>query len=123
MFASVGISSGSKRCFAFLIGGAIIFTKNGVTSEFLLNLLFYIIITPVITLTLTKIMYMSENGCALSGGERQRISIARAFLKNAPIILLDEAIASLDAENETAIQTALSKLIQNKTVLVIAHRM
>ena len=66
---------------------------------------------------------IGENGCTLSGGERQRISIARAFLKNAPIILLDEATASLDVENETLIQTALSKLIQNKTVLVIAHRM
>ena len=64
-----------------------------------------------------------ENGCELSGGERQRISIARAFLKDAPIILLDEATASLDVENETAIQTALSRLIRNKTVLVIAHRM
>ncbi|HIZ06371.1 MAG TPA: ABC transporter ATP-binding protein/permease [Candidatus Eubacterium avistercoris] len=66
---------------------------------------------------------IGENGCELSGGERQRISIARAFLKNAPIILLDEATASLDAENETLIQTALSRLIKNKTVLVIAHRM
>ena len=66
---------------------------------------------------------IGENGCALSGGERQRISIARAFLKDAPIILLDEATASLDVENETLIQTALSRLIQNKTVLVIAHRM
>ena len=66
---------------------------------------------------------IGENGCALSGGERQRISIARAFLKNAPIILLDEATASLDVENETAIQQALSRLIQNKTVLIIAHRM
>lgn len=66
---------------------------------------------------------IGENGCQLSGGERQRISIARAFLKNAPIILLDEATASLDVENETLIQTALSRLIQNKTVLVIAHRM
>ena len=66
---------------------------------------------------------IGENGCELSGGERQRISIARAFLKNAPIILLDEATASLDVENETLIQTALSKLIENKTVLVIAHRM
>ena len=66
---------------------------------------------------------IGENGCSLSGGERQRISIARAFLKNAPIILLDEATASLDVENETVIQTALSRLIQNKTVLVIAHRM
>ena len=66
---------------------------------------------------------IGENGCALSGGERQRISIARAFLKNAPIILLDEATASLDVENETLIQTALSRLIKNKTVLVIAHRM
>ena len=64
-----------------------------------------------------------ENGCALSGGERQRISIARAFLKDAPIILLDEATASLDVENETAIQEALSRLIKNKTVLIIAHRM
>ncbi|MDO4345713.1 MAG: ABC transporter ATP-binding protein [Eubacteriales bacterium] len=66
---------------------------------------------------------IGENGCELSGGERQRISIARAFLKNAPIVLLDEATASLDVENETLIQTALSRLIQNKTVLVIAHRM
>lgn len=66
---------------------------------------------------------IGENGCNLSGGERQRISIARAFLKNAPIILLDEATASLDVENETIIQTALSRLIKNKTVLVIAHRM
>lgn len=66
---------------------------------------------------------IGENGCELSGGERQRISIARAFLKDAPIILLDEATASLDVENETAIQSALSRLIRNKTVLVIAHRM
>ena len=66
---------------------------------------------------------IGENGCELSGGERQRISIARAFLKNAPIILLDEATASLDVENETAIQSALSRLIKDKTVLVIAHRM
>lgn len=66
---------------------------------------------------------IGENGCELSGGERQRISIARAFLKNAPIILLDEATASLDVENETLIQTALSRLIEDKTVLVIAHRM
>ena len=276
--------------FAFLIAGALFFTQNGVTNEFLLNLLFYIIITPVISLTLTKIMYMSENGmivadaltridsvlnsapmlettapkhpldssaelnnvhfsydgkqevikgislqikssqtvafvgpsgggkttvsrlatrfwdnqkgtiivggmkvseidpetlmslysiifqdvilfdntimenirlgrkeatdeevlaaarlancdefaeklpdkwntnigengCELSGGERQRISIARAFLKDAPIILLDEATASLDVENETLIQAALSRLIKDKTVLVIAHRM
>ena len=65
---------------------------------------------------------IGENGCELSGGERQRISIARAFLKDAPIILLDEATASLDVENETAIQTALSRLIRNKTVLVLAHR-
>ena len=66
---------------------------------------------------------IGENGCELSGGERQRISIARAFLKDAPIILLDEATAGLDVENETAIQTALSRLIRDKTVLVIAHRM
>lgn len=66
---------------------------------------------------------IGENGCTLSGGERQRISIARAFLKDAPIILLDEATASLDVENETLIQTALSRLIRHKTVLVIAHRM
>ncbi len=66
---------------------------------------------------------IGENGCTLSGGERQRISIARAFLKDAPIILLDEATASLDVENETAVQTALSRLIKNKTVLMIAHRM
>ncbi len=276
--------------FAFLIAGGLLFTKSGVTPEFLLNLLFYIIITPVIALTLTKTMQMSENkmivadalsridsvlnaepvsvsdepqhpkdgsvklsdvhfsydgetevikgvsmdiksgqtvalvgpsgggkstlaslmcrffdvqsgsisvggadvreipkeelmdtvsfgfqnsrlikgsildnvklgrpeateeevlaalraaqcmdiiekfpdgvhtvigtkGVYLSGGEQQRISIARAFLKDAPIILLDEATASLDVENETLIQTALSRLIQNKTVLIIAHRM
>ena len=66
---------------------------------------------------------IGENGKKLSGGERQRISIARAFLKNAPIILLDEASASLDVENETLIQQSLSKLIKGKTVLVIAHRM
>ena len=66
---------------------------------------------------------IGENGCELSGGERQRISIARAFLKNAPIILLDEATASLDVENETLIQTAISRLIKDKTVLIIAHRM
>ncbi|MDD4849967.1 MAG: ABC transporter ATP-binding protein [Gemmiger sp.] len=66
---------------------------------------------------------IGENGSELSGGERQRISIARAFLKDAPIILLDEATASLDVENETLIQESLSRLIQNKTVLIIAHRM
>ncbi len=66
---------------------------------------------------------IGENGKELSGGERQRISIARAFLKDAPVILLDEATASLDAENETVIQEALSRLIRGKTVLIIAHRM
>lgn len=66
---------------------------------------------------------IGENGSELSGGERQRISIARAFLKDAPIILLDEATASLDVENETMIQSAISRLIKDKTVLVIAHRM
>ncbi|EPY6469430.1 ABC transporter ATP-binding protein [Clostridium sporogenes] len=66
---------------------------------------------------------IGENGSTLSGGERQRISIARALLKDSPIILLDEATASLDAENETKIQRALSELIKNKTVLVVAHRM
>ena len=66
---------------------------------------------------------IGENGAKLSGGERQRISIARALLKNAPIVLLDEATASLDVENETKLQGALSRLLENKTVLVIAHRM
>ncbi|MFR1802346.1 MAG: ABC transporter ATP-binding protein [Faecalispora jeddahensis] len=66
---------------------------------------------------------IGENGTALSGGERQRISIARALLKDAPIVLLDEATASLDVENETLIQSAISELVKNKTVLVIAHRM
>ena len=66
---------------------------------------------------------IGENGTKLSGGERQRISIARALLKDAPIILLDEATASLDVENETKVQEALSTLLANKTVLVIAHRM
>lgn len=66
---------------------------------------------------------IGENGSMLSGGERQRISIARAFLKDAPIILMDEATASLDVNNESLIQESLSKLIKNKTVLIIAHRM
>lgn len=66
---------------------------------------------------------IGENGSELSGGERQRISIARAFLKDAPIILLDEATASLDVDNESLIQQSISKLIENKTVLIIAHRM
>ncbi|MBO5535657.1 MAG: ABC transporter ATP-binding protein [Clostridia bacterium] len=66
---------------------------------------------------------IGENGAKLSGGERQRISIARALLKNAPIVLLDEATASLDVENETRVQEALSRLLAGKTVLVIAHRM
>ncbi len=66
---------------------------------------------------------IGENGAKLSGGERQRISIARALLKNAPIVLLDEATASLDVENESKVQSALSHLLEGKTVLVIAHRM
>ena len=66
---------------------------------------------------------IGENGSTLSGGERQRISIARALLKDAPVVLLDEATASLDVENESAVQTALARLLQGKTVLVIAHRM
>ena len=70
----------------------------------------------------TKSM-IGENGSELSGGERQRISIARAFLKDAPIILMDEATASLDVDNESLIQESISKLIRNKTVLIIAHRM
>ena len=67
--------------------------------------------------------FIGENGAKLSGGERQRISIARALLKDAPIVLLDEATASLDVENETKVQGALSRLLAGKTVLVIAHRM
>ena len=66
---------------------------------------------------------IGENGSTLSGGERQRISIARALLKDAPVVLLDEATASLDVENESAVQTALSRLLRGKTVLIIAHRM
>lgn len=66
---------------------------------------------------------IGENGAILSGGERQRISIARAILKDAPVILLDEATASLDVDNETKIQEAISRLIKNKTVLIIAHKM
>ena len=66
---------------------------------------------------------IGENGSTLSGGERQRISIARALLKDAPVILLDEATASLDVENESAVQAAISRLVENKTVLIIAHRM
>lgn len=66
---------------------------------------------------------IEENGAKLSGGERQRISIARALLKNAPIVLLDKATASLDVENETKVQGALSHLLAGKMVLVTAHRM
>ena len=66
---------------------------------------------------------IGENGSALSGGERQRLSIARALLKNAPVILMDEATASLDVENETLVQEAISNLVKDKTVLIIAHRM
>ena len=66
---------------------------------------------------------IGENGVLLSGGERQRISIARAILKNSPIIFLDESTSSIDAENETKVQEALSKLIKDKTVVVIAHRL
>ncbi len=66
---------------------------------------------------------IGENGSMLSGGERQRISIARAMLKDAPIVIMDEATASLDAENETEVQSALSALVKDKTVLIIAHRM
>ena len=66
---------------------------------------------------------IGENGAAISGGERQRISIARALLKDAPVVLLDEATASLDVENETKIQAGISELVKNKTVLIIAHRM
>ena len=66
---------------------------------------------------------IGENGKTLSGGERQRLSIARAFLKNAPVILLDESTASIDPENETKIQQAIGRLIQNKTVLIIAHKL
>ena len=66
---------------------------------------------------------IGENGSKLSGGERQRISIARALLKDSPIVLLDEATASLDVENESQVQEALSNLLAGKTVIVIAHRM
>ncbi len=66
---------------------------------------------------------LGENGARLSGGERQRISIARALLKDAPIVLLDEATSSLDPENETLVQDAVSRLCAGKTVLVIAHRL
>ena len=66
---------------------------------------------------------LGENGSTLSGGERQRISIARALLKNAPVILLDEATASLDPENEVLGQKAIAKLVEGKTVIMIAHRL
>lgn len=66
---------------------------------------------------------VGEGGAALSGGEKQRISIARAILKNAPIVLLDEATANIDPENEVYIQEAISQLVENKTLIVIAHRL
>ena len=66
---------------------------------------------------------IGEGGCTLSGGEKQRISIARAILKDAPVILLDEATASLDPENEVEIQYAINSLIQGRTVIVIAHKL
>lgn len=66
---------------------------------------------------------IGENGEKLSGGERQRISIARAIFKDAPVVLLDEATASLDAENESLIQSSLSELVKDRTVIIIAHRM
>lgn len=66
---------------------------------------------------------VGENGSALSGGERRCLSIARALLKDAPVILMDEATASLDVENETLVQEAVSNMVRNKTVLIIAHRM
>ena len=67
--------------------------------------------------------FVGENGSRLSGGERQRLSIARAFLKNAPVIILDEISASLDVENEMKIQESLNKLIKDKTVIIISHRL
>ncbi len=66
---------------------------------------------------------MGEGGCTLSGGEKQRVSIARALLKDAPIVLLDEATASLDPENETQVQRAINALVADKTVVIIAHRL
>ncbi len=66
---------------------------------------------------------VGEGGCTLSGGEKQRISIARALLKGAPIVLLDEATAALDPENETQVQRALNALVADKTVVIIAHRL
>ena len=66
---------------------------------------------------------IGENGANLSGGERQRLSIARAFLKDAPIIILDEIVASLDVDNEKKIQDSLNKLTKDKTVLIISHRL
>ena len=66
---------------------------------------------------------VGEGGCTLSGGEKQRLSIARAILKNAPVILLDEATASLDPENEVSVQRAIDTLIKGRTVIVIAHRL
>ena len=100
-------------------------TERGLINAFPSREATAVYISGYVRMTLRGgILYSTgENGCALSGGERQRISIARAFLKDAPIILLDEATASLDVENEKLIQTALSRLIQNKTVLIIAHRM
>lgn len=104
-----------NSAFAFLITLALILAaaKPYRSLYLLLSFIFYVIFTPVI----------ATKGVYLSGGEQQRIAIARVMLKDAPIIVLDEATDSLDAENETAIQSALSRLIKDKTVLLIAHRM
>lgn len=126
----------TEGAFIFLVPVALFLApralQSGNFAEFVTNFAFYDVLVAAKAANCDEFVEklpqgyatpIGENGARLSGGERQRISIARALLKNAPIVLLDEATASLDVENETKVQGALSRLLAGKTVLVIDHRM